>query len=415
MQPFYCSSMIPRRIAKGKEDPERLSEKFGIASIPRPTGKVLWIHAASMGESLSVIPLVQEIKTHYPHWHILMTSGTVTSARIIEKRLGHGVLHQYMPLDFQKFVKRFMNFWTPDLVFWVESELWPHALLEIKRRGIPAVSINTRISPRSLKRWGYFPKTFDSMLSTFSMILPQTQNLQESLKSLGFKQSQFIGNMKFASKPDLERHQELLELIKPLIGKRSCFMAASTHPGEEPFINRISLALQKTYPDLLTIIAPRHPDRVGSIIQELGRQDCVTLSALQTGQGIKNFKSIGLLIVDQMGVLNAFYSLKPMVFVGGSLVPHGGQNPIEPSFFGCSVLFGPHMFNFSEVTKGLIDAGGAVEVVGEEVLLSQVDALLSKPKIRHTMEKNAQKYVADHGQIIERAMALLAPYFERKT
>ena len=235
--------MMPRRVAKGKEDPVRLFEKYGIPSMPRPSGKLLWIHAASMGESLSVIPLIHEIKAHYPQWHILMTSGTVTSARVIEKRLGKDILHQYMPLDFHKFVKRFMNFWTPDLVFWVESELWPHALQEIKRREIPAVSINTRISPRSLKRWGWFPRTFENMLSTFSLILPQTQGLQNALNALGFKQAQFIGNIKFASKPDLERHKELLSMLTPLIGKRPCLMAASTHPGEEVAIQRISLSL----------------------------------------------------------------------------------------------------------------------------------------------------------------------------
>lgn len=403
----YVKWMMPKRVRLGKEDSSRFREKFGLASIPRPAGKILWIHGASMGESLSVMPLIREIKKRYPHWNILMTSGTVTSARLVERRLSGDVIHQFMPLDFLPYVKRFMNYWTPDLVLWVESELWPHALHEIKRRQIKAISINTRISPKSLKLWSRMPEMFKRIMGTFTHIYPQTKALDQGLKDLHIENSTYIGNLKFSLRPDLTQIQETIDRLKPLMESRPCLMGASTHVGEEQFLIEAHRRLKEVYPDLLTVIAPRHPHRVEEILNLGGISHRNLFSHL--GEE-KDLGSQEFLVVDRMGVLNAFYTFKPLVFVGGSLIPHGGQTPIEPGYFGCSITFGPHMFNFKEVVEDMIAKGAALEVQSGEELIDLMKMLLDHPKKRQALERKAHDFVRDQGKILDAYLDALAPH-----
>lgn len=383
---------LMQRQKQGKEDASRLRERLGYAAFPRPAGPLVWFHAASVGESNSVLPFIQHIAVSYPGVNILVTTGTTTSAALLGNKLPERAFHQFVPVDTPGAVSRFLSHWKPDLVFWVESELWPNLVLETQRRGCKQVLINARMSEKSYVNWQRFPGLAERMLLGFTCCFAQTAQDAERLSALGAKDVRYFGNLKFDAPPLSADAREVGKLVS-MVGERPLWVAASTHPGEEEKLAKVQQKLKKQHPGLITIIVPRHANR-GS-----------DLSAMLEGQGLKVAQrskeepiedDTDIYIADTMGELGIFYRIAGIVFMGGSLVDHGGQNPLEAARLDCAILTGPYTQNFSEICKELASKGGLLRVKDSDDLQAQLHLLL---KDHARQEEVAQAAIAAVGEM----------------
>lgn len=397
------AALLRRRAMAGKEDRTRLGERRGESTVPRPSGPLVWIHGASVGETISLLPLVQRLAAD--RIAVLVTSGTVTSARLMARRLPPGALHQFVPLDCPTYVRRFLDHWRPDLAIFAESELWPNLIVSADERGIPLVLVNARMSPRSFSRWSRFAPVARAVLSRFDLCLAQTEADAGRLTALGAPRVAVTGNLKYDVPPPPADPLKLATL-EGLVGGRPIWMAASTHPGEERIVMDMHARLAPRYPHLLTIIAPRHPHR-GAEIEEIARAS--GFHTARRSRGLQPDRSTDVYIADTMGELGLFYRLVPLAFMGGTLVPHGGQNPIEPAKLGAAVLHGPHVHNFVEVFSALDSAGGAVPVTADD-FFAVLDELLGDPSGLRWMARAAAGAVAELGGAVDRTMDELAPF-----
>lgn len=409
IKPIYQKVMIPRRLKDGKEDPARLNEKFGFASMKRPQGKLIWIHAASVGETLSILKLVREIQSLYHDVQILVTSGTVTSARVVADKFPKTIIHQFAPMDFQDSVTRFLDHWKPDLALWVESELWPNMIFSVKERKIPLVSVNVRFSDRSLRRWCWFKGFFLDLLQCFEVIFVQTKSVEKKLKFLGVRNVFYKGNLKFAADP-LDAPQDLLDVLEQSIQNRKVWVASSTHEGEEELILEVHEKLKTHFPDLLTILIPRHPDRAQKIMKLLGEHK-ETFQLFSASP--KPSETTDVLIVDQVGLLGVFYRLSPLVFVGGSFVGVGGHNIIEPAQLDSVIFHGRYMHNFREVLSQFNQFQGTIEVGGSQELASALQDLFLDPKKVQDLIKKSKAAVVDQTDVLNQIMTGMNPYLKK--
>jgi 3-deoxy-D-manno-octulosonic-acid transferase len=392
------------RQKKGKEDKERLAERRGHAAYIRPEGYVVWVHGASVGETLTLIPLIEKLTQR--GLFVLVTSGTITSASLLARRLPPGALHQYVPLDVPRYVRRFLNHWQPDLVIFGESEIWPNMLKEIEIFSIPVILVNARMSERSFRRWHYLPQSAKTVLSTFSLCLAQGMLDGERLVRLGAPRVSVAGNMKYdVPPPPADTH--MLGLLSGLVAGRPVWLAASTHTGEEEMIAATHNALMKRFPDLLTLIAPRHPARGKEVTAIMTEYD---LNVGRRSRGERPERDIHCYIIDSIGELGIFYRLASLAFMGGSLVEHGGQNPIEPAKLGCAILHGPHIDNFREVYHAIDQGGGAKEVADLKELASTVGRLLSDGAQMRVMARCAHETVETFCGALDRTIASLEPF-----
>ncbi len=364
---------LKRRVERGKEDEHRLNERIGIPSKSKPSGPLVWVHAASVGESLSMISLIERLSSQRPNLSILITSGTVSSSQILQNRLPESVIHQFVPLDRITWVRKFLDHWQPDLVLWVESEFWPALLSEIRTRTIPAFLVNARISIRSMRGWRRIPWVIRSLLGTFELCMAQTERDADRLSRLGAKYVVCPGNLKFASKP-LPSNPTELNSLETIMGERPRWVAYSTHHNEEETIGKAHQLLKQKYPSLITIIVPRHPNRGNKISAALSNRG---LSVAQRSAGQKISEQTDILLADTIGELGLFFRSTKIAFVGGSLVPHGGQNPIEPAQLGCAILHGTHMNNFLAIEGELKAAGASVLVETSQDIATELDQLFS--------------------------------------
>ena len=400
--------VLRRRQAAGKEDPARRGERLGCPARERPPGRLVWIHAASVGEALSVQVLLRRLLDRDPELSVLLTTGTVTSAQLMAKRLPKRAMHQYVPVDRLPYARRFLDHWRPDLVLWVESEIWPNLLSEIGRRAIPAAMVNARLSARSYDRWRRVPGAIRSLLSAFRVILPWNDETAERLRQLGIRQIGPVGNLKFSADP-LPANKDALRTLQMAIGKRPLWLAVSTHDGEEAQCAGVHRQAAKSAAGLLTIIVPRHPARGAAIAKALTGSG-LTVALRSTGALPQ--PDTDIYIADTMGEMGTMLRLSPIVFVGGSLVPHGGHNPIEPAQLDSAILYGPHMGNFAEITGQLDQAGAAVEVADAAGLADAVGRLLGKPKHRRRLAEAASGVAASNAGVIDRMMATLEPLLD---
>ena len=398
---------LRRRVARDKEEAARLPEREGF-SAARPDGRLIWLHAASVGESLSILPLIEELAARDPALTLLVTTGTVTSARLLPERLPEAlrgrVIHRYAPFDVPEWVARFLDGWRPDAAGFVESELWPNILAACAARGVPLALLNARISARSARRWGRFaPGLARRLLGRFALIMPRSAEDAARLAALGAQGMAQPGDIKLAALP-LPHDPAALAALASAIGARRVFLAASTHPGEE------ALILAKLPPDALTILVPRHAHR-GAEIAAIAPGPRRSEGALPDPGP--------LYIADTMGELGLFYRLADVAFIGGSLVPHGGQNPLEAARLGCPVVFGPHMGNFRDATAGLLACGGAVQVADAAALAATVADMLSRPGMAGAMMAAAADWVSAAsdlpGQMAEALLSLMPPNAIGKT
>ena len=345
-------ALLHNRVRRGKEDPRRLGERRGVSSLPRPSGTLIWIHAASVGESLAALTLAQKL-LEQPARSLLVTTGTVTSAELMAQRLPPRAFHQYVPVDLIGSVTRFLDHWQPDLALFVESELWPNLLLETKRRNIPLALVNARLSARSFAGWQRLPGFARRIFSVFDVCLAQDDTVAQRLTALGARNVRMGGNLK-ADAPPLPADKSSLESLRDAIGARPVFLAASTHGGEDEAVLDTAGALKQF--DALTVIVPRHPER-GPDIETLAQMR--GFSCLRRRNGALPTPDTEVYIADTMGELGLFYRVTRVAFLGGSLIPHGGQNPLEPARLSVPVIAGPHTGNFDDVYRLLFSAQGS--------------------------------------------------------
>src|SRR6185295_16290840 len=375
----FAGLVLKRRLKRGKEDSTRVSERRGIPSLRRPKGPLVWVHGASVGEIMSVFPLLERIRAS--GCVVLLTSGTVTAARLAEDRLPVGILHQFSPIDVPSYVKRFLDHWKPDLVLLAESEFWPNVITQGAERGIPFVLINGRLSQRSFDRWKRLRKTATALLSRMDLILAQEHDDARRLTALGAPRVFTTGNLKFDVPPPPADSLALTALDRSLL-KRTVVLATSTHQGEEAMIIEAHRRLRRKMPGLMTIIAPRHPDR-GREIVEIAEES--GLVAVMRSRGHLPDRGTEIYVADTIGELGLFYRLAPIVFVGGSLVKRGGQNPIEPAKLDSAILHGPYVANFTAIYAELNRQRGAATVNDVDSLTTSIQRLLDDPDLVRNM------------------------------
>ncbi|MBT3789781.1 MAG: 3-deoxy-D-manno-octulosonic acid transferase [Alphaproteobacteria bacterium] len=400
---------LARRAGRGKEDPLRKAERKGISDKLRPDGKLVWFHAASVGESASVMPLIERLQEDMPDLNILLTTGTVTSARLCEDRLTGKAFHQYVPVDRGAWVGRFLDHWKPDLALWVESEFWPNLLYQLKSRNIPTVLVNARMSVKSYARWMKAAKTARNLLGCFDLCLAPDHVMADRLRDFGVNRVTLTGNLKDASPPLPVDENELVILAKA-IGSRPVWIAASTHPGEEGLAEHVHEHLTPDFPNILTIIAPRHPDRGTDIVQGL-KQSGKNVAQRSLGDVVTEHTEF--YVADTLGELGLIYRLATVVFVGGSLVPHGGQNLREPARLRSAILHGPHIANFARVASELGEVGAARQVDDDEALTRAVSALLSEPDAAEAMATRAGNIVDKSQNVLDQTVEALEPYLSQ--
>ena len=330
------------RIILGKEDPKRFLEKFVIYSQKLKNEKIIWLHGSSVGEILSVIPVINILEKNKKIKKILLSSSTLSSSFIIEKYKFKKTSHVYFPIDNNYLAKRFIKYWNPQIAIFIESEIWPNMFDNLKKKKIPIILLNSRITKKSFNRWIRFPNFAKKIFSKISIAMPQNKESLKYLKTLGVSKIKVAGNLKYFDQTKKLLDKDIIRIFK----NRLIFCAASTHYNEELFIGRIHNELKLKYKNLLTIIIPRHINRSNSIINELQN---IGLKIITRSSKKKVSKNTDIYIADTYGEAAKFYGLSNITFVGGSLIPHGGQNPLEPARKGNYILHGPNVQNFKEV------------------------------------------------------------------
>ncbi len=393
---------------RGKEDKQRIGERLGFFKRKRPAGRLVWMHGASVGECLSMLPLVKKLLDENKDLSVMVTSGTVTSAALMAKRLPKGAFHQYIPVDFPWAAKRFVRYWKPDLVLWFESDFWPNLLTAINKADIPLVLLNGRISDKSFVRWQKFSYMIGAIQQLFTISFGQTKEDARRLKVLGAKDVVSVGNLKFAATyPPFDLKE--LKTMKKSIGQRPCWCMASTHANEEEIGARVHKSIAREYKGLLTIFAPRHPNRADEI-EKMCIKNGLTVARRSRGENITPRTDVYL--ADTIGEMGLIYQLSPYVFVGGSLIPFGGQNMLEPMRLHRAVIIGPHAFNFREIVAQAKKEKALKEVSGEKALTKQLLSFLTKPADAEKMAVRAEKMAISEMSVLDRVYDILHQRFQ---
>ncbi|MDX2095746.1 MAG: 3-deoxy-D-manno-octulosonic acid transferase [Alphaproteobacteria bacterium] len=399
---------LARRVRRGKEDATRLAERFGYARTPRPEGTLLWLHAASVGETQSVLTLVRALLAAHPHLHLLITTGTVTSAALVAQQNLPRVLHQFVPVDTYPAVRRFLNHWQPDVALWVESEFWPQLLWQAQARHLPMLLVNARLSQKTFENWRRWPHIIRSMLHTFCSIYAGSAEDAARLTALGGSNIREVGNLKYDAAP-LPVEEAMLQQFAQQSEGRRIFLAASTHANEEQQIAYTHTIAAQQFPTLLTVIVPRHAARGDAIAADL--RSC-GFSVAQRSKNEPITTTTALYLADTMGELGLFYRCAEIVFMGGSLVAHGGQNPLEAARFNNAILTGPHTHNFAPIVARFAAADAMRIVADKAALATTLVALLGDDAARTSLAHNAQEAVNHAGRalphIVQQCSSLIA-------
>jgi len=394
LEPF-ASTVLRGRARRGKEDPARLGERLGRPGAPRPDGPLVWLHGVSVGETQSLLPLVTALRARRPGLRLLVTSGTVTAAELLAKRLPNGVIHQFAPVDAPGAVRRFLDHWRPSLAVFVESELWPNLILAARARGVRLALLSARMTDASADRWARWPGSARALVGAFDLILPQDAATEARLSRLGATPGPQL-NLKSVGEP-LAADDAELGRLRAAAGGRKVVLAASTHPGEEAIVAEAFRAAGR---DGLLIVAPRHPDRGPEIARELG--------ASRRGAGEAMDKPI--YVADTLGELGLFFRLADVVVMGGGFLPGiGGHNPLEPARIGRPILTGPHAFNAADLYAALFAEAAAIEAADGAALARHIRGLLDNPAIARRMGEAALGFANRQGAALDHALGLLEP------
>lgn len=396
---------LARRVARGKEDPGRLDERRGIAGRPRPDGPLVWLHAASVGEAVGLLTLIRALRDARPDLALLMTTGTVTSAEAMARRLPEGVIHQFVPADRPAWVRRFLDHWRPDLGIWMESDLWPSLVTEADRRGMPMAIVDARLSLDAFQRWRRMGSLARPLFAGFDLVLAASEDQARRFAALGCPDVRYAGNLKAAGDPP-PIDDEAVAALRAATAGRPVWLAANTHPGEEAAILDTHARLTLMRPDLLTVVVPRHATR-GEEIAALVRSRDLPLARRSAGEAVATETAVYL--GDTMGEMAAFYSAIPITFLAGSFVPVGGHNPIEPAHCGTALLLGPLMPNNRDAADMLIAAGAARQVADADRLADAIDALLAAPQDAAAMADRGRAVAREGRSGLARILDALAP------
>ncbi|MCP4381110.1 MAG: 3-deoxy-D-manno-octulosonic acid transferase [Hyphomicrobiales bacterium] len=395
--------VLSYRASRGKELRDRVSERYGRASQPRPSGSVVWVHAASVGETNAVLPLIRRV-VESGH-SVVLTTVTVTAAMMAAEKLPAGAVHQFSPIDIRRCVTAFLDHWRPDMAMFVESELWPEAIVTLDAAVIPLAIVNGRLSQRSFNGWRRHEAVAAALFQRVNLCLAQSEKDGERYRALGVPEVVVTGNLKFDA-PQLGVDSQALVNLKAEIGDRPVWLAASTHHGEEAVVADAFEALAVQHPRLLTIIVPRHPhrgDEVAAMLADRGIRVARRSAAEQLSPTTQIY------VADTLGELGLFYRVAPVAFVGGSLVDHGGQNPIEPVHLGVAVLHGPHTQNFHQVYDTLDGAVPNGRVAAAEELVANAGRLMIDAEARERSVTAAQAALAPFRGALDRTVNALGP------
>ena len=406
LAPFW----LRHRVVRGKEEPARLSERMGVTGVTRPDGRLVWVHGASVGESLAALPLIEKLMAD--GFHVLATSGTVTSAAMLATRLpssidGHRAIHQYVPLDLPGAVARFLDHWRPEAGLFVESDLWPNLIGAAQARGVKLALVNARMSDASARGWRCAPKTAAALLGAFDLCLAQDADIAARFAGLGARGVTVVGSLK-ADAPPLGADAQALAALKQEIGARPVLLAAQTHEGEDETILPAHDALSLNFPDLLTIIVPRHTARGRDIAMLCGPRPSARRALRQAVT-----PRTAVYVADTMGELGLFYRLAHFCFLGGTLVPLGGHNPLEPAALGCAVLAGPHRASAAGAYDAVFAAQGFGEVSSSAGIAREAARLLADPDGARRAGLAARAGAATLQGAVARSAALLETLLEK--
>ena len=388
--------LLRERAARGKEDRARMGERLGVANVARPQGRLVWIHGASVGESLAALPLIEKLLAQ--DLRVLVTSGTVTSAAMMQARLPPGAIHQYVPLDTPRATARFLDYWRPAAGLFVESDLWPNLLLETQRRGVKLALINARISERSATGWRRAPRMAHTLLGAFDTILAQDENFAARFRTLGARDVIVAGSLK-ADAPPLSCDETDLAAMRAMIANRPLLLAAQTHSGEDETLLPAHDQLRTKFPDLLTIIVPRHVERGPDIAMLCGARISARRAA---GESI--LPSTAIYIADTMNELGLFYRLSSFCVLGGTLVPMHGHNPLEPAILNCAVLAGPSRANSAQAFEAVLGAQGFGDIRTSNDIAREADRLLSDPQAARAAGAAAARGAASLSGAVEKTI-----------
>jgi 3-deoxy-D-manno-octulosonic-acid transferase len=392
--------LLRQRAARGKEDWTRLNERLGISGLPRPDGRLIWIHGASVGESLSALPLIARLQESGGA-HVLVTSGTLTSAAMMSQRLPAGAVHQFVPLDTPGAVTRFLDHWKPDAGLFVESDLWPNLILTAHERGVKLALINARISARSAERWGRARKSGAALLAAFDMVLAQDEEIAARFRKIGARRVEVAGSLK-ADAPPLAVDEGALQAMRQAIGNRPVLLAAQTHPGEDETVLPAHDLLRADFPDLLTILVPRHTARAPDL-----EMLCGTRAYKRRSTGGQITGQTAIYIADTMGELGLFYRLAPFCFLGGTLVPLGGHNVLEPAQLHCAVLAGPHTQSAPNAYDAVLNAQGFGRITSSADLAREAGRLLGAPDAARAAGDAAARGAASQAGAVTRTAEIV--------
>lgn len=395
--------ILDHRERRGKEAPARRSERYGAAKIERPPGPLVWLHAASVGETNAILPVIEGLRSKRPDLKFLLTTGTRTSARLAEERLGETAIHQFVPLDMPHFARRFVEHWRPDAAVFTESEIWPNLIFETSAKDIPLTLINARMSKRSFDRWRSRPGISEPLFNRFDMVLAQNQRFARWFNELGARRVQVAGNLKLDAPPLPVDTRAFEDLAAALEGRRG-YVAASTHPGEEEIVADAHRDIAKNFDGFVTIIAPRHPERGTGICEMLKSKG---LRVAQRSLHQLPEASTDVYVADTIGELGTLYALAPIALIGGSIVDKGGQNPIEAIRHGAGIISGPHVQNFGDVYDKLRAIGAMREVATAPDLAQAVIELLADETQLEALRSGGTKAINQLGGALEMTIAAL--------
>ncbi len=400
--------LVRHRLQRGKEHPSRFKERFGQAGLSRPAGPLFWLHAASVGEATSLLPLIDRLRTEMAQVSLLLTTTTVTSADLITPKLPSRALHQFAPYDTPVWTRRFLDHWHPDVGILVESEIWPNILSQASARNIPLLLVNGRISARAATAWSRLPALARWTFGLFTKVLSQSPEDARRLQQLGARDVAYVGNLRFSA-PPLSADPAVLEQEESHFTGRKIWVAASTHAGEEELIARAHKEIATRCPGLITIITPRHPNRAPTIIDSLKDLD-LRVAVRSSGHTVTPETDIYL--ADTFDELGIWLRLARVAFVGGSLVPLGGHNPLEAARLNCAVICGPHMENQAVPVSSLQSADALTIVRSKNDLVQEVLALLHDPEACDRKARAAAECAETEAGACERIFAALKPTLE---
>lgn len=395
--PLLKATYIKKRQRNGKEHPTRFNERLAAYTYSRPAGKLYWLHGASVGESISMLPLIDKLLEEDNDLSIMVTTGTLTSAEIMEKRLPKRAFHQFVPFDVPRFARQLIAHFKPDAVLWFESEFWPSILSEVKQADIPLILVNGRVSDKSFEKWKKHKGFIREILNCFDLCLGQSQQDYERLIELGAPNVECAGNLKYAGKP-LPVDGAKLAVLEQAVNGRQVFLISSTHHNEEEQLAEYLTSLCKRLPDVLTIVVPRHPNRGGEIV-EMFRQ-----KGFETAQRSANddiLPATKVYVADTIGEMGLWYRLAEVSFIGGSLIAHGGQNFMEPARDNNAVLIGRYVFNFMDMSERALAAGALLKFeTADEVIKAAIELLSDQEKL-HIQQQRAHDWALKEAEVLD--------------